>query len=189
MGNKLSEITDDKECKSRQNRKYTLKGGIMLFHTLVSIDRPEIIRYAFKFAMERAINHTSEMAIAGHTKAVLDGELKNVYGSQFLKPLKRANGTINFNGIKTHFISERSISEFRRGIIIAPFISLKFLNELEKDSRCIDLIYLPWMKRELDEYMLSHDSELISLEVVNPQTSESNEDDAESLGTQDSESS
>lgn len=85
------------------------------------------------------------------------GIMANVLGEKFVKALiKDKIIRVNIQGIVMEIFLEGDStrkSDFRGGVVFCPWITLDSLDEMMRDRRTIDSVFVPWVSDELNEYL------------------------------------
>ncbi|WP_186208024.1 hypothetical protein [Burkholderia gladioli] len=85
------------------------------------------------------------------------GIMANVLGEKFVKTLiKDKNIRINSQDFVMEIFLEGDStrrSNFRGGVVFCPWITLDSLDEVMRDRRTIDSVFVPWMPDELKGYL------------------------------------
>lgn len=107
----------------------------------------EAIRLGIAYAVNLATS--GQCALAVHTKRQLDAPIfTDVLGADTVRELKNDGRSI----IKrTMFLMTERIDprDFMRGPVVAVHINLKFLQNIARNRKATDLIYVPWLRDEL----------------------------------------
>jgi len=97
---------------------------------------------------------TNELLILTHTLSNLEGVMLSVLGEPFMKSFKK-NRVASAGDTKVYLETEKIKSSFSKGVIFAPFVSLKLLEKATLDYRASDVVYVPWAEPELNDYIQS----------------------------------
>jgi hypothetical protein len=134
----------------------------MLYHTTNTGPHATDFRQALATAIITASNNgTNEVLIYVHGKTNLDGVVSEVIGERAVKALQKPGGTIASNGTTIYLETDRIRSTFRSGIIVATHLSTKSLNKVLSDRRATDIVYVPWVPQELQDYLTNNQSTAI----------------------------
>ena len=133
----------------------------MQYHVEISDDQHSDFRTAYAAAIGKACeNDVSEIAIAVNDIETLDSLIYPViYG--IAAKLKK-NGFTDIADIKVYLETKNSRSEFNHGIIIASYVSEKFLQQILSDPRATDTIFITNKANELGCYLANNKSERIN---------------------------
>ena len=134
----------------------------MLYHTTYPGKPVDDFKTAVAKAISIAIqNHSNEVAIAIHSKTNLDGVISDAIGEDTIKVFQKPGGTINIEKVTIFLITEKICSDFKSGVLIALHTNTKYLAKLLSDTRATDLIYIPFLLEELNDYLLKNNSTVI----------------------------
>jgi hypothetical protein len=142
------------ELKPKETNRY--QGRDMQYHTnTTGPDKNGFLQGLRKALSVAEENGTNEVLIATHTLSNIKGVIQDVLGEAFIKKFKR-DKVAKAGQVVVYFETERTKSRFSKGVILAPFVSLKLLNTLTSDYRTSDIVYVPWADTEFNEYVQSN---------------------------------
>jgi hypothetical protein len=131
----------------------------MQYHTMAHDGKNISSESTLRLGLEKAIseakgNGTNEILLLAHDLKILQGNiLEGVIGEKQVKNFVKQR-TMKLESVTVYLETEKiKHSLFSRGILFAPFISLKLLKEVLLDTRATDIIYVPWSKEEFDLYV------------------------------------
>lgn len=131
----------------------------MNYHTKEFGPNEEVFKQAFvhclKIAKKKQLN---QIAFAVHTKKQLDTRIiECVMGEKTIRSLKK--GVANILDVWIYLITERiTPTKFVKGPIFAPHISNEFLEKIISRPDATDIIYIPWSKERLEDYLKKYNS-------------------------------
>lgn len=101
---------------------------------------------------EASANGTNEVLLLTHGLENLHGVITSVLGESAVKAFEKTR-VANAGDVKIHLETERIRSAFSKGVIFAPFVSLKLLAVAAADYRATDVVFVPWAESELQTYV------------------------------------
>jgi 3-deoxy-D-manno-octulosonic acid (KDO) 8-phosphate synthase len=110
-----------------------------------------------KAISEASTNGTNQVLLLTHSlKQLRGGVYERVFGKEAVKKL--ATTKVAKKGLVTIYLETETSQEsaFSKGVIFAPFVSLKLLSAAMLDSRATDIVYIPWAESELHSYVQSN---------------------------------
>ena len=129
----------------------------MLYHTKSSTPSIEQFQKGYAKSIATAIeNDSNEIAILVQDVGALDGIISDAIGGIASK-LRKA-GVIDIADIKVFLETEKDISAFKSGVVVASYVTPDLLNKVLSDPRAIDVIFIPSSKNELEQYLKNNDS-------------------------------
>ena len=129
----------------------------MLYHTKSSTPSIEQFQKGYAKSIATAIeNDSNEIAILVQDVGALDGIISDAIGGIASK-LRKA-GVIDIADIKVFLETEKDISAFKSGVVVASYVTPDLLNKVLSDPRAIDVIYIPSSKNELEQYLKNNES-------------------------------
>lgn len=140
----------------------------MKFHVNTHGDDQAGFKTALVKAIELAIvSGTGELLIRIGLLGNTSGIMSDVLGNQFVNSLvKSKKKSLNIDGhtIDVFLESDKSgKSSFRTGSILALWATAESLDTVLKDRRGTNLVYVPWLEEERDEYLRANpDSEEVT---------------------------
>ena len=137
----------------------------MQYHTNYTSDHSISLTDGLIKAIKLALADTKELLIYTGNKSIFNGNIiKNIIGQKLQKELLK-NRLVKFEDI-TIFLEFKNSkkSTFKRGVIITPFSPPSDYSDVLDDNRGIDIVYVPWMEKEYDDYINKNsNSELIEI--------------------------
>jgi hypothetical protein len=124
----------------------------VLYHTKSSTPSVEQFQKGYAKSIATAIeNDSNEIAILVHDVGVLDGMISDAIGGIASK--LREAGAIDIAEIKVFLETEKNISAFKSGVVMASYVTHDLLNMVLSDPRALDVIFIPNSKNELELYL------------------------------------
>ncbi len=96
-------------------------------------------------------------AVAAHTKDQIahSNIWEDVIGEVATKTLSK--GQVTIDGCTFYLLTERiDPAAFIRGPVLAAAISTQFLNRVLTNRKATDIIFVPWLEEELDDFKHNH---------------------------------
>jgi hypothetical protein len=126
----------------------------MQYHTNTHGPSQAGFKAGFLKAISEASNGTKEVLLLTHTLQNLQGVITSVLGDSEVKAFEKLR-VVNVGNVKIYLETERIHSAFSKGVIFAPFVSLKLLEVAAGDCRATDVVFVPWTASELQTYVQS----------------------------------
>lgn len=121
-------------------------------HTRSSGPDADALRAAFRLSCELLQSRLSEiMGLAVHTKAQLDGTVRDVIGDDVVRGLDR-NNRVQIKGITFQLLTEKIQVRKLDGPVLEAFVSPAKLNKIIACQGVTDLVFVPWEAAELQAY-------------------------------------
>lgn len=121
-------------------------------HTRSSGPAADALREAFRLNCELLQSRGSDiMGLAVHTKAQLDGTVREVLGDEVVKGLNR-NNRVQLKGITIQLLTEKIQVRKLDGPGLSAFVSPAKLDEIIACQGVTDLVFVPLEAAELQAY-------------------------------------
>jgi hypothetical protein len=129
----------------------------MKYHVNSTKDFDKSCAKGLKKALDVAsVSQNKEVLIKTNQLGNMSGIVESFFGKDtFKKLMNKREVKINYNNeiIMIYLETDKSkASNFNQGIILAPWVTKKVLSNILMNIKNNDLIYLPWLPSELDEY-------------------------------------
>jgi len=124
-----------------------------LYHTVSHGPDREALKYGLKALIEIAIMKNHVGYIATHVKGNVQDGFSDTFG---WKPIQKflKSGHIHYDEVDIYLQTERKHpSIYIAGPVLSPYNSLHFTIGLLDEPKNTDLVYVPWMENELQNYL------------------------------------
>lgn len=134
----------------------------MKYHTTKTGPDIEDFQSAIKKAIDIAKDlENKEVLIAVPVLANIEGAIKQAFSENAFKQLKKKRH-LKVEDVDIYLETKKSKSGFENGVVLATYTGNEWLDELIGDYRTTEIVYVPWAKGELNNYLTNHaDSEAI----------------------------
>ena len=138
----------------------------MKYHEATHVGYPQAFARAFAFSINLANqNGINELLIRIGMLQNAEGIMKEVLGDAFVKQLVKNKLAIlpSPSGSISVFLEgdQTRRSQFRSGIVFAPWVTLDSLATVLADRRTVDSVYLPWLADELKSYCAANPDSIV----------------------------
>ena len=126
----------------------------MLYHSISTGPDVQAVKDGFKKCHQLALASSKKMKICIHTKDQLKGSsIEDALGEKFVKALLK--GPKPIQGVTILLETERKENDTPM-VVFAPHISSEYLYKIIFKNAQSDVVYLPWMDEELQNYLKKH---------------------------------
>lgn len=127
-----------------------------LYHTYTEGPDREALKYGVKAIIELAKENSNIAYIATHNKNNVRDSFTETFGRKLINAFLKT-GHMKMLDVDIYLQTERKVAlHSDKGPVLSSYNSLQFTRGLLIDQKNTDLVYIPWLPEELDEYLREH---------------------------------
>lgn len=129
---------------------------VAIYHTNSEGPDREALKYGMKAIIELAKKQNSIAYIATHNKSNVQAGFSDTFGWKNIQKFLK-EGHMRIDGVNIYLQTERKKPQcYDTGPVLSPYNGLPFVSSLLEDKKNSDLVYIPWMSEERDEFLSEH---------------------------------
>lgn len=127
----------------------------MIYHSTTGLDNRGFLRVFLKAIEIAKANGTKQVLLSVEALRNLNGVIVDALPNEYILSFRK-NRRSDFDDVSVCLETRRTRSAFARGVAFAYFVSNRRLEEILKDYRVTDTVYIPWAPNDLIEHKASH---------------------------------